>query len=312
MTDERTRTSMAKVGAVITNPLPAGMAPPDIARLARLAETAGLDGIWAEDGIACGDAAVLDIMCVLATAAAATESIEVGSAIFVPSLRNLTWALKQVATVQLVAAGRLQLGVALGAAGEEEYRLAGLTRSGQRERTDEFLHVLAAARRGEVEKQATPLSARALLLGTTLPVPTVWVGGTSEAALRRAVRFGDGWLSGLQTPAELEASSSRLHQLAEEEGRPCPLAGIVLHVAVGAAPSNALVAQSAAAMQSLYGVPAERAEELAIGGTPQQVADQLARYQHAGAVQFCLASNVLPWSESWPMLAEVRQVLLGG
>jgi alkanesulfonate monooxygenase SsuD/methylene tetrahydromethanopterin reductase-like flavin-dependent oxidoreductase (luciferase family) len=303
---------MARVGAVITNPLPAGMELPDVPRLARLAESAGLDGIWAEDGIASGDAAVLDITCVLAAAAAATEGIEVGSSIFAPSLRNLTWALKQVATLQLIAGGRLQLGVALGAAGEEEYRLAGLTRSGQRQRTDEFLRVLTAARRGEVEKTAAPLSARALLLGTALPVPPLWVGGTSLAALRRAARFGDGWLSGLQTPAEFQASSSRLRQLADEEGRPCPLTGIVLHVAVGTGSSDVLATRSAAAMQSLYGVPAERAEELAVGGTPKKVADQLAHYLDAGAVQVCLVSNVLPWAESWPMLAEVRQILLGG
>ncbi len=61
---------------------------------------------------------------------AASEKIEVGSAIFAPSLRNLSWALKQVATVQLLARGRLQLGVALGAADEEVYGLAGLARSG--------------------------------------------------------------------------------------------------------------------------------------------------------------------------------------
>jgi alkanesulfonate monooxygenase SsuD/methylene tetrahydromethanopterin reductase-like flavin-dependent oxidoreductase (luciferase family) len=88
------------------------------------------------------------------------------------------------------------------------------------------------------------------------------------------------------------------------------MAGIVLHVAVGAARSDDLPAQSAAAMQSLYGVPAQRAEELAIGGTPAQVADELARYLDAGADQLCLVSNVLPWSESWPMLARVRRALL--
>jgi alkanesulfonate monooxygenase SsuD/methylene tetrahydromethanopterin reductase-like flavin-dependent oxidoreductase (luciferase family) len=303
---------MVNIGVVIPNPLPAGMALPDIARLAHTAEIAGLDGIWAEDGLSSGDAAVLDLMCVLAACAAASEKIEVGSAIFAPSLRNLSWALKQVATVQLLARGRLRLGVALGAADDGVYGLAGLARSGQRERTDAFLEVLTAARRGDLESAPSPLSPPALLLGTALPVPPVWVGGTSEAALRRAVRFGDGWLSGLQTPAELEASSNRLRQLAEDEGRSVPLTGIVLHVAVGTAPSRHLAAQSAAAMQSLYGVPAQLAETLAISGTPQEVADQLARYLDAGAVQLCLVSNVLPWSESWPMLADVRRVLLGG
>jgi alkanesulfonate monooxygenase SsuD/methylene tetrahydromethanopterin reductase-like flavin-dependent oxidoreductase (luciferase family) len=117
-------------------------------------------------------------------------------------------------------------------------------------------------------------------------------------------------LSGLQTPAEFRASLTRLRELAEEEGRPCPRAGVVLHVAVGAAPTDDLAAISAAAMRSLYGTQAQRAEELAIGGTPEQVADQLARYLDAGAVRFCLVSNVLPWSESWPMLAQVRRVML--
>jgi len=165
------------------------MSLPDIAGLARQAEMAGLDCIWAEDLLAHGDAAVLDIMCVLAAAAAATERIEVGSAVFVPSLRSLSWALKQVATLQLVAGGRLQLGVALGSADDEEYGLAGLTRSGQSERTDEFLGVLATARRGEMDKVTGPLSPSALLLGTALPVPPLWVGGTSLGALRRAVRL---------------------------------------------------------------------------------------------------------------------------
>ena len=301
---------MANVGVVISSPLPTGAALPHIALLARDAEAAGLDCIWAEDLLAHGDAAVLDSMCVLAAAAAATERIEVGSAVFVPSLRNLSWALKQVATVQLVAGGRLQLGVALGASGDDDYGLAGLTRSGQRQRTDEFLSILAAARRGE-EEPAAPLSPRALLLGTALPVPPLWVGGTSLAALRRAARFGDGWLSGAQTPAEFQASSSRLGQLADEEERPCPLTGVVLSVSVGTGPVSHLVANSAAAMQWAYGTSAERAEELAIGGTPERVADEIGRYLDAGAVRVALVSDVLPWSESWPMLGEVRRVLLG-
>lgn len=302
---------MVNVGAVVPSPLPEGMELPAMVSLSRQAEALGLDSIWVEDHLVHGDAAVLDIMCVLAASAAATEKIEVGSAVFVPSLRSLSWALKQVATLQLVARGRLQLGVALGGAGEEEYALAGLTRSGQRRRTEDFLSTLAAARRGEAGPSA-PFSARALLLGTALPVPPLWVGGTSLAALRRAARFGDGWLSGLQTPAEFKGSLGHLEGLADEEGRPRLRAGLVLHVAVGETGSRHLVAQSALAMESAYGVPAQRAEELAIGGTPEQVADRLARYRDAGADQFCLVSNVLPWSASWPLLAEVRRLLVAG
>ena len=302
---------MANIGVVFPSPLPTGMALPDVASLAREAERAGFDCIWAEDHLAYGDASVLDPMCVLAAAAAATEIIEVGSAIFVPSLRNLSWALKQVATVQAIARGRLQLGVALGGAGEDEYRLAGLTRTGQRERTDEFLGILAAARRGGESEATVPSTTRALLLSPAVPVPLLWVGGTSLAALRRAVHFGDGWLSGAQTPAEFKVSLNRLGQLAEEDGRSCPLAGVALSVAVGTAPTDELVAKCAAAMQTSYGFPADRAEELAIGGPPEQVAEEVARYLDAGATRVALISAVLPWSESWPVLAEVRHILQG-
>jgi alkanesulfonate monooxygenase SsuD/methylene tetrahydromethanopterin reductase-like flavin-dependent oxidoreductase (luciferase family) len=63
--------------------------------LAREAEAVGLDCIWAEDLLYRGDSAVLDVACVLSACAAATETIEVGSAIFAPSLRNLAWALNR-------------------------------------------------------------------------------------------------------------------------------------------------------------------------------------------------------------------------
>jgi alkanesulfonate monooxygenase SsuD/methylene tetrahydromethanopterin reductase-like flavin-dependent oxidoreductase (luciferase family) len=302
---------MVEIGVVISSPLPAGTMLPDVAQLARDAESLGLDCIWAEDLLHRGDGAVLDVTCVLSACAAATESIYVGSAIFAPSLRNLSWALKQVATVNLLARGRFRLGVALGSSSEEEYRLAGLTRSGQRERTEEFLSILSAWAQEDVDKLAMSATARTLLLGADGPAPPLWVGGTSSAALRRAARFGEGWLSGSQTPTEFGESLSQLRQFAEQGDRPCPQAGIVLCAAVGTS-GDAMVEASAQMMQALYGTPAKRAAELAIGGTPQQVADQILRYVDAGAEQIAVVSAALPWSESWPMLAEVRRLLVEG
>jgi len=183
--------------------------------------------------------------------------------------------------------------------------------SGQRQRTDEFLRVLTAARHGGGERLGPGLSETALLLGSLVPVPPVWVGGTSLPALRRAARFGDGWLSGAQTPAEFGASLEQLGQAAEEEGRSCPAAGAVLSVAVGTGPHAALVAQCARDMEFAYGIPRERAEELAIAGRAEQVAESLARYVDAGAQRLALISHVQPWTESWPTVGDVRRALRG-
>jgi alkanesulfonate monooxygenase SsuD/methylene tetrahydromethanopterin reductase-like flavin-dependent oxidoreductase (luciferase family) len=181
---------MPNIGVAIPSPLPADMQLPDVTQLARAAETAQFDCIWAEDHLVHGDAAVLDIVCVLAAAAAATEKIEVGTAVFVPSLRNLAWALKQVATLQLVAGGRLQLGVALGGASEQEYGLAGLNSSGQRARTDEFLGDLAAMRRGGGDVSVFTSEHARLALGSSAPSASAldWRNLVRGSSPRRSFR----------------------------------------------------------------------------------------------------------------------------
>ncbi|HET9060347.1 MAG TPA: LLM class flavin-dependent oxidoreductase [Acidimicrobiales bacterium] len=81
--------------------------------------------------------------------------------------------------------------------------------------------------REDVDKTAMSAATRTLLLGADGPAPALWVGGTSPAALQRAVRFGEGWLSGSQTVAEFRGSLAQLRQFAEQENRPCPQTGIV-------------------------------------------------------------------------------------
>lgn len=149
----------------------------------------------------------------------------------------------------------------------------------------------------------------AVRLLPAVPVPPLWVGGTSLAALRRAVRFGDGWLSGLQTPREFAASRQRLLELCDEAGRAMPLTGIGLHAAIGAGSGHDLVEVTAGMMRSMYGVPSDRAREVAVGGTPAQVASQLARYAEAGADLIVVVCDPGPSPGSWELLADVRLLL---
>jgi alkanesulfonate monooxygenase SsuD/methylene tetrahydromethanopterin reductase-like flavin-dependent oxidoreductase (luciferase family) len=144
----------------------------------------------------------------------------------------------------------------------------------------------------------------------TVPVPPLWVGGTSLPALRRAVKFGDGWLSGLQTPPEFSASRQRLAELCDEAGRPMPLTGIGLHAAIGTGSDRDLRELTAGMMHSMYGIPADRAREVAIAGTPVQVASQLVRYVEAGADLIVVVCDPAPSPRSWELLADVRRLLL--
>jgi alkanesulfonate monooxygenase SsuD/methylene tetrahydromethanopterin reductase-like flavin-dependent oxidoreductase (luciferase family) len=298
------------IGVSFPESIMPGTPLPDIAGLAGLAEQAGLDGVWVGDRLAAGELSVLDSGLSLAVAAAATSSITVGYAIFVPSLRPLAWAVRQVATLQHIAGGRLQLGVAVGGGGDAEYQAAGFRRSDRARRTDEFLARLPGLLAGQPLPHGPGASGGdAIRLLPAVPMPPLWVGGTSPAALRRAVRFGAGWLSGLQTPREFAASRERLLELSAQAGRPRPLTGIGLHAAIGTGSGRDLAEMTAGIMQSMFGVPADRAREVAIAGTPTEVTSQLAPYAEAGADLIVVVCDPAPTPKSWELLADVRQLL---
>jgi alkanesulfonate monooxygenase SsuD/methylene tetrahydromethanopterin reductase-like flavin-dependent oxidoreductase (luciferase family) len=296
------------IGVSFPDSILPGTPLPDVAGLARLAEQVGLDGVWVADRLVAGELSVLDSTLSLAVAAAVTSSITVGYAAYIPSLRPLAWAARQIATVQHIAGGRLQLGVVIGAGGDAEYLAAGFRRSDRARRTDEFLALLPGALTGQ------PLppeygSEDAIRLLPVVPMPPLWVGGTSAPALRRAVRVADGWLSGLQTPREFAASRQRLLELSGEAGRPAPLTGIGLHAAIGTGSISDLTQVTASTMQSMYGLPSDRAREVAIAGTPAQVASQLAPYAEAGADLIVVVCDPAPAARSWELLAEARLLL---
>jgi len=59
----------------------------------------------------------------------------------------------------------------------------------------------------------------------------------------------------------------------------------------------------------MFGVPAGRARQLAIGGTPRQVADHFARYADAGAELLAVTCYPAPMEQSWELLAETQRLL---
>jgi alkanesulfonate monooxygenase SsuD/methylene tetrahydromethanopterin reductase-like flavin-dependent oxidoreductase (luciferase family) len=239
----------------------------------------------------------------------------------VPSLRPLVWTAKQIATLRHLAGDRLRLGVASGGGGAEEYQLAGFDPAGRVRRTEDFLRLLPSLLAG----QPTPLpdssggpgrssgpdssGAPVARLRPVVPVPPIWVGGASAGALRRAVRYGDGWLSGLQAPEEFAASRRRLFELADEAGLPRPRTGVGLHVALGSRPGPGLKRATMTALRTAYGLPTELAEQVAVAGTPAQVAEQLDRYVTEGADLIVAVCDPEPTPQSWELLAEAANAV---
>ncbi|MFC6680444.1 LLM class flavin-dependent oxidoreductase [Nonomuraea ferruginea] len=192
----------------------------DLREAARHAEDAGLDGVWHGDHLAVGGP-TLDAPIALATAAAATARVRIGTSVLIPAIRPLAWAAKQVATLQYVSGGRLVLGVGSGG-GPGQWAAAGVPYAERGPRTDSALRLLPRLLAGE----RTEVEGAAVELAPSVPMPPVWVGNASMTAIRRAARLGDGWFPSLISPAQLAEGAARLAELAAEHGRPAPVVAI--------------------------------------------------------------------------------------
>lgn len=284
--------------------------PPAVAA-ARTAEDLGFDAIWAPDHLG-GHAPVLDALCVLAAAAAVTDRASLGISVLQAGLRQPAWLAKQLATIEALAPGRLRLGVGVGGEYPEEFTAVGAPIQTRGQRLDEIMGVLPALLRGEAVDHPgphAPVRVPGLLPATSAPLP-VSVGGRSEAALRRAARYGDQWLAMWLGPGSVRASARKLAEAAAAHGRPVP--SIAMLILANVSDDVAAARQEAAdVIWGQYRMPLERVERWTAYGTAATVAHLLRDYVAAGVSEFVLmpaASDVLG---QYQRLAAVRELVSG-
>ncbi|MFI0470759.1 LLM class flavin-dependent oxidoreductase [Saccharopolyspora sp. 5N102] len=279
----------------------------EIREAAYHAVDAELDAIWSGDHLANGVPS-LDGMLALATAAAVTECIDIGFAVYLPALRQHVCAAKQIATLQHLTGGdRLHLGIGVGDH-DSGYAAVGLDAATRGRRTDEFLQLLPSLLAGE--PTALPHGATAQL-APAAAVPPLWIGGSAPAALRRAARFGDGWFAELHTPEEIRTNAERLRELAEQHGRQAPRLAIAIQGSLVQRPDDRVHDRCAENLAKSFGIPVDEARGYVVAGTPEQVAEQLAAYAEAGVEKIALAVDG-DWHDSCDLLGQVRQILTPG
>jgi probable F420-dependent oxidoreductase len=156
--------------------------------------------------------------------AAVTERLRFLTSIYVLPLRNPFAVAKAVGTAAVLSRNRVILGVGAGWM-REEFALLEQPFEGRGRRMDEMIEVLRRLWAGGfVEHRGECYAFDPLEMSPvpSEPVP-IFVGGLSPAALRRAARRGDGWVSDLHTTEELRAIVATLaRQRADSEraGRP--------------------------------------------------------------------------------------------
>jgi len=161
-----------------------------IRRVAETAEELGFDSVWATEHLIVGREAVDPYgrvyapLATLAWIAGWTERIRLGTSIVLVPLHHPVHLAKETATLQDLSAGRfLALGVGMGWH-RDEFDHMGVPFEGRGRRGDDAIRAVKALWNGEHEGMSDPKPS---------PVPEIWVGGSSERAIRRARELGDVW-----------------------------------------------------------------------------------------------------------------------
>jgi len=260
-------------------------------QVARLAD-AGIETAWASQIFA------LDALTTMAAAAREVPGIHFGTAVVPTYPRHPVMLAAQALTVQAASGGRLTLGIGLSHQMVIE-NVFGMSFDKPARHMAEYLEILMPSLRGEqVTYVGETMKASTFgPLGVDAPAPDVLVAALGTVMLRIAGRMATGTITWMTGPVTIEEHIiPTINAAAAEAGRPVPQVGVGLPVCV--TDDAAAARATAAEVFAVYGhLPSYRAmldregvagpADVAIVGSPSEVADQVRRLSDIGATDFC-------------------------
>jgi probable F420-dependent oxidoreductase len=262
----------------------------------------GFDSIWVADHI-WYPAAILDPLLQLAQAAVVSRRLLLGIGVYLLPLRHPVPVAKQVSALDHLSEGRLIFGVGIGGEFPREYEACGVPVNERGPRLSEAIPLLRSLLRGDtVNHQGRyypSFSGLALQPPARQPGgPPIWVGGRADAALARAGRLGDGWISYVVSPETFRAGLEKISAAAQKAGRKVERFGTghLLFTRLDDTYEQALEAATAT-LSRRYGSDMRRAaERYAALGRPEQVAERIRAF-HAAGVRHLSIDLLGPYEE---------------
>jgi probable F420-dependent oxidoreductase len=212
----------------------------DALEVCRVAEEAGFESVWGGEHVvmpstitsrypytadgqvpAQPDTPIPDPLVWLAFAAAATTRVRLGTCILIVPQRNPLVLAKELATLDRLSGGRVELGLGVGWL-REEFEALGVPWERRGARNDEYVAAMRALWRGPHAEfhgefvDFGPVTCSPRPAQASIPV---LVGGDTDAAIERAARLADGYFPGATDPERLRALLTRLRVAAERAGR---------------------------------------------------------------------------------------------
>ena len=277
-----------------------------VQRFVSRAEALKFHSLWVQER-AVGSLPVLEPISLLCYAAALTTKAQIGCAVFITPLHNPAQFARLSASLDQMSGGRLIVGVGLGS-GERDYPAFGIPAEERVKRLIEGLDIMKAlwtqpsvTFEGEFWQLKNFKTAPKPI---QKPHPPIWFGAHHPAALKRAVRHGDGWMgAGASSTAEFKESVPLLRTYLEQAQRDPATFPISKRVYIAVDRESARAEQRIREFfGAVYGNPA-RGSEVAVYGNPAECVEQLGEVLSMEP-QLVLLSPVSDYMEQMELLAQ--------
>jgi alkanesulfonate monooxygenase SsuD/methylene tetrahydromethanopterin reductase-like flavin-dependent oxidoreductase (luciferase family) len=282
-------------------------------RLLARAEAAGLDHVAVGDHVSFRTGAGSDGLLAASTVLGVAERLATNTAVYLLPLRHPVVVARQLADISIKAPGRFLFGVGIGGEDRHEVEMCGIDPTTRGRRMSECLQAIRLLQTGKpVDFEGDYVAfAQAHIVPAVTPAIPIVVGGRSDAAIRRAGRWGDGWFGIWVSAARYQQAITQMQEAAHDARRNMVEWNNALNVWCGTdeSPGQAR-SYLARAMEGFYGLPYERFEKWSPAGSPGQIADFLLPYVSAGCSVFNLIINGASADAEIEAAAEVRRYLL--
>jgi len=255
------------------------------AYLAR-AEELGFGSAWTLEQVL-GTSSHLNPAETMAYAAACNARLRLGCAVFVSTLHSPVHLAKSISTLDQLSRGRIEVGVAIG--GPRMFSAFGIDAGGLAARFTEGVELMKAC---WTQPEITFQGRFWQLDGAAMepkpfqkPYPPLWFGGSHPAALRRAVRHGDGFFgAGSTTTAAFADQVRAVREALAEQGRDAASFRIAKRVYIAVDDDAGRARQRmAASLERVYGEAGKRLMPVAVTGAPEECVRGLREVADAGA-----------------------------
>jgi alkanesulfonate monooxygenase SsuD/methylene tetrahydromethanopterin reductase-like flavin-dependent oxidoreductase (luciferase family) len=273
--------------------------------VSELADKAGLDHLAFGDGVS--RLPGIDTLTLMAAVAVRTQRILMQTHVFQTPMRHPIELSRRITAVDQLSRGRFIFGVGVAgpAAAEgaettihlKQFVDLGLNVKERGSRTNEVLEALRilwtqrpATFHGKYFSfdNVTPVEDN-----VQKPYPPIWVGGNSEAAIRRTVKYGSGWLPSFELSSVVHgsfpAALARLREAMKEAGREKDPMNICVCVKTNINPDAKAAREEAKKKWESQGrsieggMPFESNEKYGVYGTPEALVDKLLEMKEYGA-----------------------------